>query len=362
MFRMQIAVIGGGPAGCACAIELGRSGMPVCLIDAGQTGPKPGEVLAPSAQGDLEALGVSADHLSETHLVCTGIDRVWGGADVARVDYATQLTHGWHLDRTAFDAALQDLCRSVGVDVVTGTALRNLRQTTDGWRLDLDNGTERAATFLVDASGRRAVVASQLGIKGQVQDRLVAFHAVVPNGESRAAQPMFIEAVENGWWYTTPVPGGKRVFAFLTDSDLPAAHHAAQADGFRALLEKTRIVAGFDASHEPLTPKAYAATSRRLDAFRGAHWLAIGDAAIGRDPLSGGGIAQGLEDGRTAAAALKWAQRTGDAEFASFEAHMQSVWDTHERERRAMYMTETRWTWSPFWARRSGDASVAQER
>ena len=29
-----------------------------------------------------------------------------------------------------------------------------------------------------------------------------------------------MESVPNGWWYTSLVPGGRRVFMYLTDADL----------------------------------------------------------------------------------------------------------------------------------------------
>jgi hypothetical protein len=50
-----------------------------------------------------------------------------------------------------------------------------------------------------------------------------------------------VEAVEDGWWYTAPVPGGRRVLAFLTNADLPAA---------RIAHDSVRLIECVDAARE----------------------------------------------------------------------------------------------------------------
>lgn len=358
---MDVAVIGGGPAGCALAVAAARAGVSVRLIETGGGQVKPGEVLAPGAAQDLEDLGLGLDLLARDHLACSGIDRIWGGPEVARVDFAARMQGGWHLDRPVFEDAMIEACRGAGVEVELGVAVTAVDRAEAGWRLHLSDGRRVRAGFLVDASGRRAVVAGMLGVRSRVQDRLVAFHAVAGCVSGAGAQPMFIEAVENGWWYTAPLAGGRRVFAFLTDSDLPAAHLAARAEGFRQLLGETRMISRFPV--EALSkPRAHVATSRRLERFSGPGWLALGDAAIGRDPLSGGGIACALRDGRKAAAAIATCPKGGVAPLEDFDDHLEGVWDSHERERRDIYAREGRWPWSPFWARRGGDEEATALR
>ncbi len=351
---MHVLVVGGGPAGCACAIALAKAGFSVRLMEAKHAAPKAGEVIPPSSLADLEELGLSQSTLDRDHLPCSGVDRVWGSDDIARVDYTSRLAHGWHVDRQLFENALLDLCRDVGAQVSVGTAVREAVRTAAGWQLHFDDGTEDVASFLVDASGRRAVIANQLDVGNDVKDRLIAFHAIVDHNGHDTAQPLFIEAVESGWWYTTPLCGERRVFAFLTDSDLPAAHRAAKTESFNDLLRETRLVSQFLTLAKTGRPRAWAATSRRLHRFSGPGWLAIGDAAIGRDPLSGGGIAQALRDGQKAAAVIEDCHKAAVASPTGFDEYLKAVWDSHEVERKEMYGAEHRWPWSPFWARRSG--------
>ncbi len=147
---------------------------------------------------------------------------------------------------------------------------------------------------------------------------------------------------------------------FLTDSDLPAAFAAAAEEGFASLLGATRLLArlldGWQA--QPTSaPTAHAAGTRRLSRSSGPRWLAVGDAAMALDPLSGSGMLRALEDGHEAAIAVDgWL--SGDSKaFAGFDRRLDAAWSENERARHRMYGLETRWPWSPFWARRRAEAA-----
>ena len=77
---------------------------------------------------------------------------------------------------------------------------------------------EATGRMLVDATGRKAMLASRLGGKADVADRLIG--AVSFSENSEIAQWTLVEAVEDGWWYSVPLPGAGMVFAYMTDSDL----------------------------------------------------------------------------------------------------------------------------------------------
>ena len=92
----------------------------------------------------------------------------------------------------------------------------------------LDRGrTDLSAAFAIDAGGRTAPLARRLGAKRQVNDRLVCGWV---HGRAcsigRGVGLTTVEAVPDGWWYTAPLPEERRVLAFLTDADLPAARIA----------------------------------------------------------------------------------------------------------------------------------------
>src|SRR6266403_2195707 len=85
-------------------------------------------------------------------------------------------------------------------------------------------GPDRVVRLL---RGRAAPLARRLGAKRHVTDRLVCswVHGRA-RSSGRGVGLTTVEAISDGWWYTAPLPEERRVLAFLTDADLPAARIA----------------------------------------------------------------------------------------------------------------------------------------
>jgi len=175
------------------------------------------------------------------------------------------------------------------------------------------------ADFLIDATGRRAAMARRLGARIVRDDTLLAHVFFID--ETLDDTYTHIEAVEDGWWYRAPVPGGKTVAMFV---GAPASRR----------LARRRPAAVLDAS------------SFRLDHVAGPGWLAIGDAATALDPLSSHGLGNALFTGMRAAEAIV----TGKID--AYERAVDAMWSAYVSRRRELYASERRWPSSPFWSRR----------
>ena len=197
------------------------------------------------------------------------------------------------------------------------------------------------APFVIDATGRRAAHARRHGARHVAGDRLTAVVAVHRDVGGDATTT--VEAAVDGWWYTCPIPAGRRVVAFLTDGDLldPALR---SADGFDAQARRTAHVSPLLAPGLPIEPLVVAAGTAHLDPPVGPGWLAAGDAAASFDPLSSQGILTAVLMGREAA------RHVDDP--PAYAARYDEIVAAYERERRAMYRREERWPTAPFWARR----------
>jgi flavin-dependent dehydrogenase len=170
-------------------------------------------------------------------------------------------------------------------------------------------------------------------------DEQVALVGVVPDvGGERLTT---VETVPDGWWYTTPLPHGRRVVAFVTDADLLRGGRSAQwQQALAATHHMSRVVPG------DVTPTvgAYPAETGRRAQLSGDGWLAIGDAAVTFDPLSSQGLITAMVMAARAGALL------GGEEW---ESDYRAVLDEHETNRAALYSAETRWPDATFWARRA---------
>jgi flavin-dependent dehydrogenase len=191
-----------------------------------------------------------------------------------------------------------------------------------------------------------------------VLDRLVAvagFLAPPPgSGPRHAVEPVaVIEAVEDGWWYSAPLPDGRLVVGLFTDSDICARQRLTEPARWAAQLRaapETGVRTERFTIADPLL--AAAAGSARLAQPAGPGWFAVGDSAQAHDPLSGNGVGLAIDGGRRAAAALLAADAGDPTALTAYSEDQAHRWATYVRSRAAYYAIESRWPWSPFWRRR----------
>jgi flavin-dependent dehydrogenase len=291
------------------------------------------------------------------HEPCFANRSVWGSAVPAENDFLQNLAgHGWHIDRARFETWLREVAVERGARMLIPARVTEIKPARAGWRVLLGDGRVLNCALLIDAGGRAAPVARKLGARVRRQDRLVCRWIRGRSG-SAGAGVTYLEAVEDGWWYTAPVPGGRRVLAFHTDADLSAARRsdlmaaAAATPGVAALLADTRFA---PEGRSVVT----AANSAALNPFAGASWLAAGDAALSFDPLSSQGLVNALFTGRAAAqAATRHLAGSADA-LSNYAAVLTEIHADYQRQLRLWYGAESRWPDSPFWRRRQSVVRV----
>ena len=328
----DVVVVGGGPAGCSFAITAARRGRDVVLLDdARRLRSWPGETL-PAGGAELVASVFGAGALDETvHSPAYGTAAAWGGDELVAHDYMSHWSGGgWHLDREAFDADLRRAVSGAGVEVVL-----------DRYPSDVTRG----ATWVVDATGRAGAVVGRLGISRVRVDAQVALVAVV--SDAGGERVTTVESVPQGWWYTSPLPGGRRVAALVTDVDLVGT---VREETWRSALDATAHIRKLVASREAQV-SAYPADTGYRDRLMGEGWVAVGDAAVSFDPLSSQGLLTGIVMAARAAAML-------EGDLQAWSADYRAVLAEHENIRREFFASETRWPDAPFWQRRRADSAV----
>jgi flavin-dependent dehydrogenase len=360
----DVVVVGGGPGGCAAALALRAHapGLSVALVEATRYAePRIGETLPPAAAALLHHLGVWDAFAAQGHRAAYGTAAAWGDARPYENDFILQ-THGvgWHLDRAAFDGMLADQAYARGAAVLRGVRVTGAAREGEGWKLRLSSGGGVRTRFVVDATGCGAAFARRHGGAGnRVHDRLAGFCRFFR--ETEAADPRtLVEAFADGWWYTAALPGGLRIAACMTDTDLARGMALETEDGWRDLLNRTAPrTAALLASAVPAgEPVVRAARSRRLDLAAGEGWIAVGDAASTFDPLSSQGILKALRSGVYAAyAAGDLLAKGEDAGMHRYRAFVEREFDGFLRTRARYYADEARWPEREFWRRRHAGAA-----
>lgn len=361
---VDVLVVGAGPAGAAAALNLAQTRQ-VALIDARQRpAPRIGESLPPAARRLLTDMRLWDSFQAEQHSPCYGNRSIWGSPHVVENDFLrNQDGHGWHIDRVRFELGLRDIAVERGAILMAPSRLQSIVWDGDGWHAQvqaLDGPVEMIARVLIDAAGRAAPVARSLGARRQREDRLVCswlYGKVQPT--PRGAGFTYVEAAKNGWWYSAPMPGGRRALAFHTDFDLSEARQVADP---RNLLERATASSELaailsDSSFTPEQSGFCAAHSARLQPMAGPAWFAAGDAACSFDPLSSQGLLNALYTGLAAAKATdRHLSGMSDA-LPDYLLTLNQVYAIYQQRLAYWYAGETRWSDKPFWQRRQSLSS-----
>ena len=114
----DVAILGGGPAGCATALALRQQGISrILVVESGfYQNIRVGESIPPDTRVLLEKLGIWSDFLKEEHEPCLGSCSSWGHDRLGYNDFLfNPHGNGWHLDRRRFDALLARKAEETGV-------------------------------------------------------------------------------------------------------------------------------------------------------------------------------------------------------------------------------------------------------
>lgn len=361
----DIVIIGGGPAGTSAAIELRRLGFSVTVVERSKYDAAGiGETLPPAIVQPLTRLGVWRAFLDQKPIPSHAIRGAWGGDELHDASHIFNVHgNGWHIDRRGFDHMLARRARATGATVQTGTRCTHVNCRDSGdWDVRLANGRDRhriRARFLIDASGRNSWLSRKLGATDEVHDQLIGIARWFESGSPTSLDDPFtlIEATEQGWWYSAPVPSGRRIVMLMSDLDLYRASKRRSADFWTDHLQATRHTGARVAGLKPLArPRIYKAHSHQLVDLGPSNWLPVGEALQGLDPLSGQGVLNAFDIAKRAAAAIKLHIDGETGALPEYLAQSTAAFATYLEARRYYYLKETRWNMADFWRRRNQPA------
>ncbi|GGJ26853.1 NAD(P)/FAD-dependent oxidoreductase [Deinococcus roseus] len=326
MEPLDLLILGGGPAGCAAALTAARLGLRVQVLERHPQRSKPGDALPPQAAPILQKLGVVPD--PAWAVPTAGLEFRWGNDAVNLTSFpAVHQRFGLALHREAFEQHLRTLAAKAGAKFSAGVHPERVQETATGWRVSCHNHPEVLAHFVLDATGRQAWFARQLGISRIQLDAQVALFRM--NQSVKGPPWIQVHSETDGWWYTSQLPQARSEM-FFTVPETPAYLASIREGGW----------------------KAAAASTSFLNRIAGKRWLAVGDAAFTFDPIASQGISQALSSGYYAALAARDVLNGKTEAGAAYALTLLKATDAFFREWRGIYQTEQRFAGSLYWKSR----------
>lgn len=344
-----MVVVGGGPAGALAALKLARAGARVLVIDRARPERiEAAEILSPEGHGILEREKVWSRIPLDLTWPCPAMAAAWETPDPVWTSFTLDAAGcAWHIDRIRFDAWMAAHIQSAAVVVETGT-VDAVRKVDNGWHVDFRTaGTRQSASArcLVLATGRSSR-AIRLAPRHPI-DRLCLV-AGTTGADPVDTDALIVEAAPDGWWYSAPLLSRRLFTGWMTDFTQVSKgryEQAAAASLAHAPIHRRRIGA-------PILSTIIGSATWAMSPAAGLGWIAVGDAALARDPISGDGLTSALRSACHAADVVEQALNGDTSVWASAAEHTANVARRYQAQRLDLYrVAQKRWPSAPFWRR-----------
>ena len=335
--RVDVAIVGGGPAGAVLAARLAARGREVVVLERSpawhwRAG---GVFTSPAAMAALRRAGFDAATLAAVARPIPAMRVETASGTAFRLTYGADAggERAVGFDRSRLDPALLDWAAAAGAEV------------RRGWHVtaaDLDAGTVAGrgpdgqtfalrASVIVGADGLHSVVARAADVArpARLPPRIgLTYH--LPDPDPTACRDARMRVFRDGYVGIAPVAGGRINVGIVLGRSW---RHALARDGGRTVADA--IVAAIPPTDEdaaawrdgePMDAVAGAwPLGHRVTQRAGRGWLLVGDAAGFLDPFTGEGLHRALVSAELAAAAIEAGARGGggaDA-FGAYDRAMQ---------------------------------------
>lgn len=305
----DVLVIGAGPAGCAAAMFLAKNERRVALIDAAKFPRKATSAgwLNSRAAAMLDELGV----LSKP-LLTQVFDKVtFHSADFEK----TAIPHfenapGYLIDRAAFDNALVKAAKSLGVKLIDGTPVTELRLNETTVQATLADNRTIDGRLLVFSAGLGSPLLDRIGFSQYVHQApmwTAQIDVPLPKGSpSNELRVGVILGLDRGASFSLYCVGPQRMSININwtgDSELaPAAFAATAKAAFsHGIVPVDVSLETADAKFVPCP----AAAALDMDTHVGKHCLLIGDAGGFVAAASNEGLYPAMWSGQIAAEVIE---------------------------------------------------------
>ena len=230
---------------------------------------------------------------------------VWWAGQPGRHEFFSEGLEGYHVERRNLEDVLVAAAEATGVRIYPGYSARSATEDPEGWLITCEatNGSSVGlrASFVIDATGRRGVLARREGREPDPSTTTLSVlaHWRKSGGwDQETAYNTLLESYEDGWAWSVPLDAQTRCFSVVIDQRQSGAVGSSAEDILAAELMKTAHIGPLLAGAVPAS-KAWACPSSLYTTRRYARrgLVIVGDAGSFIDPLSSFGVKRALSSG-----------------------------------------------------------------
>ncbi len=332
-----IAIIGGGPSGCALATLLKRKGFTVAVFYLEK---RPeiivGESLVPAIIPMLRELGVE-DEVKSFSTYKPGAS-VWVNKDE---EASSPFSFGggglppyaYNVPRTKFDKTIFDLAVREGVTFFKQVA--KIEKTGNGDELKLGDDTIAAIgdffkgqpDLIVDASGRSRNISRLLDIPTRAGSRKdIAVFSHLQGADKIEPYNIHLHRLEKGWSWRIPLPDRISV-GIVIDPEHLKKFGATTEEQYDNYLKADDILQKFTANATRATGvmqyNNYQLISKKM---YGSNWLLTGDAGGFLDPIFSSGLFLAIKGAFGAAEAISIGTDSAFKKYQKQQLYELQIW------------------------------------